>query len=710
MAFDRIKSKIRGLLGTGARTDIRDLSIIPPRETVIGQQAVDLATGQMTTVNQGFNDLQQMLQLSNELMQKYRDFEDMDDYGTVSAGLDYYADDATIPDTTTGKTIWTMSQDHVVQALFDDLLHRRLNIEEDIYPITRTTAKYGFNIAEILVCEDGVIGLNYLPPPCVRAIFDESGEIMAYAYDPQAQFSQVTIEEVTRVLADKEGDHLIGQTVIFEPWEVVSWALRSRNMRAVYGESMLSAARWIWKRLTMLEDSAIVYRMSRAPGRFAFYVDTGELPPKEALAYVNQVKSAYRRKRMLNQASGQLDLRFNPLCLAGDTKIPLVDGRVLELKEIVERFGKGEDMAVYSCDVKANTVITHKINWAGSTRKNAILVRVTLDNGQVVRCTPDHHFPLSDGSSVMAIKLMPGDQTMAFRGFQPKVVEVRQDEVREDTFTLTIDDVHTFALEAGIFSENSPHEDFWIPSRGGKDSTRIEVVAGPDYDVQEDLTHYKLELIASLKMPKRWFGYGEDDLTGRAASQDDVRFGRGVMRLQREVRNGLRHVQRVHLAALGIDPDRVEWENEMMIPSYIFELSQIEVRNAEAALANNLEPYFGKKWVMQHVFKLAKGEATTEMAEKDAEKLAAAMADARIQMRVQEAFPQKGAEEPIRESSDGIPMSESAINCIENRLGELDNALKNMTRLERRMETKVDRMAPLVRKTHQRQKAIGGKK
>jgi hypothetical protein len=42
------------------------------------------------------------------------------------------------------------------------------------------------------------------------------------------------------------------------------------------------------------------------------------------------------------------------------------------------------------------------------------------------------------------------------------------------------------------------------------------------------------------------------------------------------------------LASLGIDPDKVEFEIEMTIPSSIFELAQLEARNARADLAGRM--------------------------------------------------------------------------------------------------------------------------
>jgi hypothetical protein len=43
---------------------------------------------------------------------------------------------------------------------------------------------------------------------------------------------------------------------------------------------------------------AMEKRVSRSPGRFAFYVDTGDLPPAEAMAQVKKVKQSYKKRTL----------------------------------------------------------------------------------------------------------------------------------------------------------------------------------------------------------------------------------------------------------------------------------------------------------------------------------------------------------------------------------------------------------------------------
>ncbi|MEE8325840.1 MAG: portal protein, partial [candidate division NC10 bacterium] len=210
-----------------------------------------------------------------------------------SAALDIFADDSTIPDSVRGKSIWAESKDKILRDIIDDCLHRRIRIEEDMWLVVRTLCKYGNCFGEVVVTERGVVGVNYLPVPTVRRLVDDKGEIIGYVQDLSGQF---TIESADYDSLDKLKEKLKERGMIFfEPWEIVHWRLRSKFIHSLYGYGVLEAARWVWKRLVMLEDSVLQHELTRSPGRFAFYIDTGDLPPDEAMALVKKVMRGYKK-------------------------------------------------------------------------------------------------------------------------------------------------------------------------------------------------------------------------------------------------------------------------------------------------------------------------------------------------------------------------------------------------------------------------------
>lgn len=99
-------------------------------------------------------------------------------------------------------------------------------------------------------------------------------------------------------------------------------------------------------------------------------------------------------------------------CFSGSTKVKLLDGRSLTMEELYNEFGTTKPFYVYSCDKDGN-VVFKKAYSNGITRRDADVVKVTLDNGSSIVCTPDHRFMLRDGSYEMAMHFESGRSLMA---------------------------------------------------------------------------------------------------------------------------------------------------------------------------------------------------------------------------------------------------------------------------------------------------------
>lgn len=96
-------------------------------------------------------------------------------------------------------------------------------------------------------------------------------------------------------------------------------------------------------------------------------------------------------------------------CFTGDTLIPVADGKAYPIAQLSE---SGKPVHVYSCTPDGRIVATEAI--ARKTRSSAPLVRVVLDSGEAIECTPDHPFMLRDGSYQPAARLQPGTSLMPF--------------------------------------------------------------------------------------------------------------------------------------------------------------------------------------------------------------------------------------------------------------------------------------------------------
>ena len=78
--------------------------------------------------------------------------------------------------------------------------------------------------------------------------------------------------------------------------------------------------------LKMIEDSLVIYRVSRAPERRIFYIDVGNLPKLKAEQYVNDIMNKYRNKIVYDAATGEVRDDRKHLSMMEDFWMPRREG------------------------------------------------------------------------------------------------------------------------------------------------------------------------------------------------------------------------------------------------------------------------------------------------------------------------------------------------------------------------------------------------
>ena len=76
----------------------------------------------------------------------------------------------------------------------------------------------------------------------------------------------------------------------------------------------------------MMEDSALIYRLARAPERRVVYVDTGDLPKAKADAYVKSLADSQRAKVVYDATTGDIKNDRKFMALTEDFWIPRKGG------------------------------------------------------------------------------------------------------------------------------------------------------------------------------------------------------------------------------------------------------------------------------------------------------------------------------------------------------------------------------------------------
>jgi intein/homing endonuclease len=351
----------------------------------------------------------------------------------ISTALDIYAEESTTADQD-GDILKIYSESPRIKSILSDLFNNTLDINTNLTMWTRNTCKYGDNFVSLKLDPDkGIVGCMQLPNIEIERV--EKG------MNGQSQLTNVEGQQKKLMFAWKNKD------MEFNTWEIAHFRLLGDDRKLPYGTSMLDKARRIWKQLLLSEDAMLIYRTSRAPERRIFKIFVGNMDDADVEPYVQRVANKFKRSQVVDNKTGNVDLRFNQMavdqdyfvpvrdtaapspidtlpgaCISLDTKIPLLDGRVLTLSEIINEWDNGNrNLWVYSCDPKTGSPEPGMITWAGITRKNAEVMKITLDNGEEIITTPDHKFVHRTNGFVEAQNLNVGDSLMPFYRQEEKI-------------------------------------------------------------------------------------------------------------------------------------------------------------------------------------------------------------------------------------------------------------------------------------------------
>jgi hypothetical protein len=78
--------------------------------------------------------------------------------------------------------------------------------------------------------------------------------------------------------------------------------------------------------LRMMEDSLVIYRISRAPERRIFYIDVGNLPKGKAEEYLKGIMSQYRNKLVYDAKTGDIKDDRKHMSMLEDFFLPRREG------------------------------------------------------------------------------------------------------------------------------------------------------------------------------------------------------------------------------------------------------------------------------------------------------------------------------------------------------------------------------------------------
>jgi hypothetical protein len=136
-----------------------------------------------------------------------------------------------------------------------------------------------------------------------------------YMYDPNVGSSQ----NATYRVSDVNNVKIAKDAIVY-----VTSGLVDRNKQTVL--SFLHKAIKALNQLRMIEDSLVIYRLSRAPERRIFYIDVGNLPKIKAEQYLRDVMNRYRNKLVYNADTGEIKDDRKYMAMLEDFWLPRREG------------------------------------------------------------------------------------------------------------------------------------------------------------------------------------------------------------------------------------------------------------------------------------------------------------------------------------------------------------------------------------------------
>ena len=314
---------------------------------------------------------------------RYDEYEKMDDYPEITAALDIYADDSTQKDLRNKR--WKVVSDSIeaieeVEKLFD-----RIKLERYYWDIVRGTCKYGDTFIETVAnardMDSGIIKIKVLNPYYIMRIEDKFGYLKTF------------IQEIPQSSQNIGDWHSTKSTYIeLDKNQIIHFRLNTSDPKYYpYGKSILAGAIRVYRSLKLMEDAMLVYRLSRAPERRIFYVDVGNLPASKAEAFLETMKTRFKKEKFHN--NNKVDARYNPLAVDEDFFVPIRgnQGTKIETLPGAQNLGEVDDVKYFRDKLLATLKIPkdYIVEYDKSPERKANLSQLDVKFARVIQRVQD---------------------------------------------------------------------------------------------------------------------------------------------------------------------------------------------------------------------------------------------------------------------------------------------------------------------------------
>lgn len=278
------------------------------------------------------------LQGSSTRLQRYKEYESMDQDVEVALALDTIAEHMTENNNKTDLPIDLDMQieegqdikSSAVMTLRAALRHWSSIHEWDnrLFSIARQLAIYGDVFFE--KCDDFQTWKYIHPSKVLAAIVDKNDVRKIVAWQVKCGVEKARPSGVGPY-QPPVGATSDAVSSIIPASSIVRFSLNDdMSEMAPFGDSIMRPVLRSHRQKMMLEDAILIYRIQRAPERRVFYVDVGKMPPHRVKQHLEQMKNEIKQKKIPTVSGGNdsIDSVYNVQSMSEDFYMPVrTDGR-----------------------------------------------------------------------------------------------------------------------------------------------------------------------------------------------------------------------------------------------------------------------------------------------------------------------------------------------------------------------------------------------
>jgi hypothetical protein len=307
-------------------------------------QNTDVVVGELPTGSVNRNELL-LPELEQNRRERYKRFEEMDEYPEIGTSFDIYADDATQKNLRNDR--WTVQSDS--QMVIDEVENcfKTLKLDRQYWDIVRNTVKYGDCFMETILDinnpKKGLQRIKVLNPNFIIRVENEYGYLTDFLQE---------IPEANDWTAYGSAADMMTTTkyITLDRNQIIHFRLRTADPAYYpYGKSIGALGMRIFRSLKLMEDAMLIYRLARAPERRIFYIDVANMPATKAEMFIEKVKEKFKKEKYYDSNDGTINARYNPLSADEDFFVPTRGGQGTKIDTLpgAQNLGEVDDVRYF---------------------------------------------------------------------------------------------------------------------------------------------------------------------------------------------------------------------------------------------------------------------------------------------------------------------------------------------------------------------------